>query len=169
MCLTSHGKTHSYGKTLLVKVKSPYVNKPVVTYCIVDEESNSSYIHPTLLDQLGVKSELHDYSVQTLSGHSTKLKGRIAQGLTIKGYRTPVVYKLPELYEAEFIPDSKDEVATKEAVSKLSDSKVRQFQSKFLSLNKDAQVYLLLGRNNPKLISTTTYTATAPSKEPQTH
>ena len=147
---------------MLVKVKSPFVNKPVATYCIVDEESNSSYIHPTLLDQLRVKSEVHDYSVQTLSGHSTKLRGRIAQGLTIKGFRTSTVYKLPELYEAEFIPDSRDEVATKEAVSKLSDPKVRHFQDKFINLKKDAQVYLLLGRNNPKLISTRTYTETAP-------
>ena len=92
------------------------------------------------------------------------MHGRITQEgqVTIKGYANQAVYKLPELYEAEFIPNCKDEIATKELVSQLANPNVRQFKDKFLSLKKNAQVYLLLGRNNPKLISTRTYTDTAP-------
>ena len=164
MRLATSSEAQSFGKTLLVKVKSPFVNKPILTYAVVDEESNSSYIHPVLLDLLGINSKLHEYNVTALSGLCTKMHGRITQEgqVTIKGYANQAVYKLPELYEAEFIPNCKDEIATKELVSQLANPNVRQFKDKFLSLKKNAQVYLLLGRNNPKLISTRTYTDTAP-------
>ena len=145
---------------MLVKVRSPHVNKVVCCYAIIDEESDSSYIHPKLIDALKVKSKTYDYSVRTLSKHVTKLSGRIAKGLSIRGFKESKTYKLPNLFEAEFIPNSLDEVATPQNVRGIP--AVEPFADKFHPIRKGAQVLILIGRNNPKLISTETFTDYAP-------
>ena len=87
------------------------------------------------------------------------MSGRVAKGITIRGVGEPNVYKLPHLYEAA-IPDSRDEVATPEDVDMIE--RIRHFKDKFNSFREDAEVLLLLGRDNPEIIATKTHTQIAP-------
>ena len=79
---------------------------------LIQRRKSDDFTNQALSNDLKIKSKLYDYSVSTVSGHSTTLTGRIAKGLTIKGVGEMKVYRLPNLYEAAFIPDSTDEVIT---------------------------------------------------------
>ena len=92
------------------------MRKPLTCYAIVDEESDSSFAHPNLFNHFKIKGKLNEFSVTTLSNYSSKMSGRVAKGITIRGVGQFNVYKLPHLYEAAFIPDCRDEVATPEDV-----------------------------------------------------
>ncbi len=145
---------------MLVYAKAPNSMKRIKTYAILDEESNSSYIHPKLIKMLGAQGEDIEYSVAHVGGTTKNIKGRAISGLTIKGYGQKKVFKLPRLLEISYIPDSRDEVATKSDVLKIPS--VAHYADKFNKLNEDAEVLLLLGRNNPSLIATKTYTDYSP-------
>ena len=143
-------------------MRGPVVNKYVKCFAIIDEQSDSSFIHPALIDQLKIKSKFIDYTITTLSQLSTRMSGRTARGLTVKGFREDRVFKLPELLEAAFIPDSTSEVCTREDAQGIP--ALKPFADKFLpeKLGQGARVLMLLGRNNSQIIYTETHSRIAP-------
>ena len=156
---TSSGKNKSFGKTLLVSLKAPHTHKKIETYSIIDEQSDTSFADPQVFEKFKLKSKIHNYSIKTASGISYH-SGRVARGLTVRGVGQSNIYKLPPLYECNFIPDSKDEVATPTDVMNIP--RISQFSDKFNHFNNQADVLLLLGRDNPEVIATKTHSSIAP-------
>jgi hypothetical protein len=81
-------------------------------------------------------------------------------GLIIKGVRETASFSLPPLYENNFIPDTKHEVATPESVRK--HPSIQQFKDKFCPFDKEAMVTLLIGRDAGELMATRTTKVKAP-------
>ena len=140
VCNSFNGKDCS--KTLLVNVY--YGNTSCRAYAIIDECSTKSFCTSSLLDSLKAKFPTLHYDLHTLSGTKTRILGRCATGLKIRGVLSDQVLELPELWENNYIPDTKSEVATKDIVSKTS---AAAYAQNFPPFDKNAEVSLLIGRN----------------------
>lgn len=151
----------SCGKTLLVDVADECGSKLFRTYVILDEQSNQSFGASKLFNSLGINSPLSDYSLLTLSSKSkTTITGRIASGLKIKGVNEDAWYNLPPLYENNFIPDTKHEIATPQVISKLPEH--AHLAHMFVPCDDEAEVGLLLGRDAGDLLFSRTVNEHAP-------
>jgi hypothetical protein len=95
-----------------------------------------------------------------MSSHRSQHKGRIASGLIIRGANEKQSFNLPPMYENEFIPDTKQEVATPEIVAKLDT--ICNLAEHFVSLDRDADVNILIGRDSGVLMNTQTIGNTNP-------
>ena len=143
-------------------VWSPYVHNQFTIYCILDEESNSSFISSAFIDKVNPKNKMmHSYAIRTVNGPSlTPHEGRICRNLKIKGHGLNIWHKLPDMFELPTIPDSKDEVCTPADARAIPS--LAPYAEEFLPLRDKARVMLLLGRDSGDLMATTTLTDHAP-------
>ena len=154
-------KGRSCSKTVLVDVSLPtYPNKYLRCYCIIDEQSNSSFIDKKILDFFNVESYLHDYTLTTMSGFKQHILGRKISDLSIKGVGESRWYLLPDMLTNDSIPNGKDEIATESIVA--SHEHIAKFAKYFPSIDEDAEVLLLLGRNCGDVMATKCYGTHAP-------
>ena len=144
---------------MLLHLKAPFMNKKILCYGIIDEQSDTSFADPQVFEKFKLKSKVINYSIKSAGGISYH-SGRVAKGLTVKGVGQTQAYKLRPLYECNLIPNSKDEIATPSNVINIPS--ISQFSDKFNHLNDKADVLLLLGRDNPEIIATKTHSSIAP-------
>ena len=143
----------SCGKTLLVDVYDPKnVNNVARVYCIIDEQSNQSFISPNLLNHFHVTGPIHNYKLSTLSSCKSNVVGRIASNFLVKGVSEETTFNLPNLFENDCIPDTKDEVATPKEVANIPH--LKHLSQNFLKLDGKAEVALLLGRDAGNIMAT---------------
>lgn len=143
---------HSCSKTVLAEVTSPYCQKTVKTYCIIDEQSNRSFADPKLFELLDIVSPQHSYTLSTLSEEKMTVCGRIARGLTIKGVTEGQIYTLPAVYENDHLPDTRNEVATFNLVAR--HPSIRKWAKNFPPLHSEHEVLMLIGRDAQDLMAT---------------
>lgn len=74
-------------KTLLVSIKHKNKSKIIKGYVIIDEQSSSSFIDPSVIDMLNVPFSSHNYTLRTLTGYSTEVKGKRVDGLMVQGIK----------------------------------------------------------------------------------
>ena len=106
-------------KTILVN--SAHKSDPSVflrAYAIIDEHSNCTLIDPKVIDLLNLKSELHNYSVNTVGGCESVTSGRIVKGLQVSSIRSTNWIDLPDTLTNNSIPNTLSEVASKSLVKK---------------------------------------------------
>jgi len=149
-CNNDNGKSCS--KVVLVDVSLADDSRSYRVYSIIDEQSSNSFISPKLLDAFGIDSPRETYSITTMSGLQSKISGRTAKGLKVRGVHEKTTYKLPCLFENDFIPESKEEVATLEAIER--NPSCKQYSRHFTTLDKEAEVLLLIGRDSGELMIT---------------
>ena len=138
----------SCGKTVLVDVFLG--NKSVRTYCILDEQSNQSFATPDIFNKLCINSPPHNYTLTTLSDSTSNRVGRLGLNIKVKGVNENKTYDLPPLFENDCIPDSKEEIATRSLVS--NQHNISHLADKFLDLDPNAHVGLLLGRDSGNVL-----------------
>ena len=144
----------SCGKTVLVDISAPHLSDKVLrSYVILDDQSEESFAASHLFDYFNIKSSKIDYRLQTMTHNSYKLSGRIAEGLLIKGVYENHLFDLPRLFENNFIPNTKHDVATSDVVE--SFDQVCHLANRFPPFDETAPVSLLLGRDAGDLIITT--------------
>lgn len=157
----SPSQTKTCGKTLLVEVKCPQNSeRTLLCYAILDEQSDTSFADPNLLNFFHVDGPKQAFQISTLSGHKYEQRGRIAKGLEIKGVTEPLWFQLPPVFENELIPDTRSEVATPSTVR--AHPHVCHLAHNFSKLEKTAQVFLLIGRDGNNLMKTEVYGQTFP-------
>ena len=157
-----HTKLSTCSKTLLVDIKCPSSNRIFKCLCIVDEQSNSSLIDPSVINYLNIKPPKITYSITTLGGVSQNVEGFLVSGLEVKGHTEDQWIKLPDLFSNSSIPDTKSEMATSDIVR--AQTHVSRFANRFLDANRlyDYEVLLLVGNNCGPAMATRPYGGHAP-------
>ena len=150
----------SFSKVLLVKVTSKATGLTKKCYCILDEQSTSSFISPELASALKVDGEKYEYDLRTLSGIKSRTDGNLIHDLSIKGVHEPVSYDLPVVVTNDMIPDCIHEVASPDVVR--SYPHVSKFHSLFSEVDPCSSVMVLLGRDSGDVMQTRCYGDHAP-------
>jgi len=125
---------------------APHVT--IRTYVIIGDQSNHSLARAKLLDKLNIKGSATSYTRKTCSGVKQTL-GRRAHGLIIESLDKQVRYHLPTLTECDEIPNNREEFPTPEVAR--AHPHLFQIVSKIPTLDKEAEVFLLVGRDIPAL------------------
>ena len=138
-------------KTLLVELSLPNISDRVLkTYAILDDQSSSSFIDPSVIEYFKAPSTPVNYSLKTLQGLKTEIQGRVVDNLVIRGVGCSQTFELPSMLTNGAIPDTKDEIATPNVVR--MHKHVRHLAPLFNELDSNAQVTLLLGRNCEQIL-----------------
>jgi hypothetical protein len=118
-------------------------------YAIVDEQSNASMITPNLADMLEIDAPREKYLLSTCSSARETKYGRRVSGVMVKSL-SGTVAKLPKLIECEHIPQDKDEIPTPSMTKHFPH--LHDITNEIPSLDKDANIEILLGRDAPELL-----------------
>ena len=132
-------------KTLPVHVRVTGQTRYITCYCILDEQSNSSFCDPSLPLALGLSPARRTYSLSTLSGYRAQVSGGVVKGLEVKGIHEDRWLSLPELLTHPSIPDTTSEVATAGVVS--AHNHISHLAGNFDLSIMDCAVSLLIGVN----------------------
>ena len=125
---------------------TPHVT--IRTYIIIDDQSNHSLPWAKLFDKLNIKGSATSYTLKTCSGVKQTL-GRPAHGLVTESLDKQVRYQLPTLTECDEIPNNREEIPTPEVAR--AHPHLFQIANKIPTLDKEAEVLLLVGRDIPAL------------------
>jgi hypothetical protein len=142
-------------KTLLIDVKAANSNKILRCLCILDDQSNSSFCDPKLLDFFNLDASPENYTLTTMTGFQTEMKGQLVKGLQVKGVHQHNWLCLPGVLTNSCIPDSKAEMVTPKIV--LQHSHLKHLASKFPEEDKTAEVLLLIGADCGQAMHINTY------------
>ena len=143
-------------KTLLVDISSPHKpGKNLRCYAILDEQSSSTFVDPKVAEFFNYTGPIQDYSLRTLTGSCTSTQGIRIKGLQIKGANERKRLSLPPVLTNEFIPSSKQEIATRDVV--LSHPNISRYAKYFNDFSEDAEVLILIGRDAGECLSTKCY------------
>ena len=141
----------SCSKTILSEVHHvSHPEKRTRMYVILDDHSNSSYIHEKVVDLLNLTGRREKYLLNTLNSFRTEHEGLAIEGLRIKGISEDKYFTLPELLTSDFIPGSIYEVGTPAIVNSIP--KIASYANKFLELDEHAEPLMLLGRDTGDLM-----------------
>ena len=105
----------SCSKTVPVEIRYPGQGRPIHGLCIIDEQSNRTFIHEAVLKDLAVpEGELHseEYTVSTLSRISPPIQGYRVGGLQVKGITEETWIDLPPVLSHPSLPDTRSETAS---------------------------------------------------------
>ena len=147
-------------KTLLVQVRIAGQQNYITGYCILDEQSNSSFCDPILPSSFGLDPPRRTYALSTMSGYKSKIDGGIVTGLEARGIGEKRWVSLPELLTHPSIPDTKAEVATRDIVN--AHPHISHLSANFPNSASDCKVLLLLGVNCGDAMHTQVYGETYP-------
>ena len=148
-------------KTILVNLA--HKSDPSVflrVYAIIDEHSNCTLIDPKVIDLLNLKSELHNYSVNTVGGCESVTSGRIVKGLQVSSIRSTNWIDLPDTLTNNSIPSTLSEVATKSLVKK--HNKISRYSKYFNEYDDTAEALILIGRDCGLAMGTKCHTKSEP-------
>ncbi|XP_062581855.1 uncharacterized protein LOC134243624 [Saccostrea cucullata] len=142
----SRGTQRSCAKVLLVRVySSSHPDKSVLTYALLDDQSNRSLATTHLLDLLDVNSEEVEYSLASCAG-SFVFSGRVAEDCVVESLDGSVKLNLPPLIECNNIPDVREEIPTPEIARHYTHLMDIQ---EFIPPLSEARTLLLIGRDLP--------------------
>lgn len=126
--------------------------KPLRCYAILDDQSTSSFVDPKVAEYFKVSSPASDYTLKTLAGSSTTVRGIILKDLSVRGVNENTKFKLPTVSTNPFIPDCKAEVATPGLVR--CHPSISHLSKHFCEFDDKADVLLLLGRDSGSCLYT---------------
>lgn len=122
----------------------------ILTFALLDNCSQGTFIHEELLSCLGLKGTESEITVKTLTGEQTE-KSSLLNGLLVKGANkdTNDWIKLPKTYSKGSIPVSNEEIPTP--------TKIRQWTylndvADQLCEERDVRIGLLIGANCPRAL-----------------
>ena len=130
-----------------VLLRHPEAAKDVMTYALLDNCSQGTFVHKDLVSCLGIKGVDTTITVKTLNGQESELSEAVT-GMMVRGSITkeqPWV-TLPKTYTRPNLPVDGDEVPTYE---KIKAWKYLDRISKDLSQDTDVKVGLLIGGDCP--------------------
>jgi hypothetical protein len=134
----------SCAKIVLVEVSSKQTGLKMQTYALIDDQSNRSLASPTLFDELNVKGDVVEYSVNTCNGIEVK-NGRKATDLVVTSVNeNSVSYDMPSMLECE-VPNNRDEIPTPEVA--LAYSHLKDLAPHIPPVDPSCSVNLLIGRD----------------------
>lgn len=146
ICESSSFPGKSCAKVLLVRVySSNHPDKSVLTYALIDDQSNRSLATTHLLNLLDVNSEEVEYSLASCAG-SFVFSGRVAEDCVVESLDGSTIMNLPALIECNNIPDVREEIPTPEIARHCTHLMDIQ---EFIPPLSEARTLLLIGRDLP--------------------
>ena len=131
-----------------VIVRHPKTNREVLTYAMLDNCSQGTFIKESLAEQLGEQGSRTKVTVRTLVGETTE------DSCVVQGYQVKAALacddmgwvSLPSMYTRRSLPVDKEEIPSKEDFTRWEYLK---HATKNLCLQDDLDVCLLIGANCP--------------------
>ena len=104
----------SCAKIVLVKVyQHGNPDNHIVTYAILDDQSNRSLAKSEIFDKMGLPSKEIEYSLSSCGGVKV-LSGKITDTCVIESLDSRYQYTIPSLLECDQIPNIREEIPTPE-------------------------------------------------------
>ena len=154
-------QSKSCSKVLLVDLSFPAKSKAALRcYCIVDEQSSTSFVDPKVVEHFNLSFPVQDYTLTTLSGLNTSSQGMLVEGLFVKGVKERSGINLPVVLTNDSIPNSKNEIAAPNIVR--VHHQISHFAKHFPNYDESAEVLILIGRDCGQAMATKCYGQTAP-------
>ena len=152
-------------KTVPVELRVAGSSNSIFGLCILDEQSNRTFIDDNALRQLNPPSELvkkNDYTLTTLSPNnlSSSIEGVIADGLEVRGIKKSSWIKLPPTLSHPALPDTRNETSSPRIVR--AHKHISKFANHFPEIDPNLEVVMLIGTNCGEAMKTRCYGKTYP-------
>ena len=140
----------SCAKTILcyVYLASNPANR-VKVYAMLDDQSNTSLVSSSLLDELDASGPEVEFLLTTCSRKNSRSRGRQVEGLVIESVDSSTAINLPPVLEMQTIPSDKAEIATPEVVRAWPH--LRFLETHIPPLDPTAAIDILVGRDAPRV------------------
>ena len=86
--------------------------KEVLTYAMLDTQSDTSFILESTLENLGVEGSETRLSLSTMLAKNKIINSQRVNGLQVRGYNCDEVITLPSVYSRHIIPANRDHIPT---------------------------------------------------------
>ena len=138
----------SCGKTILVRVypKDP-PDQAMVTYAILDDQSNASLAKPEFFDHFNITGTYLPYTLTSCAGQ-IQANGRRANGFVIEGLDGHSKLNVPYLTECPDIPDNREEIPTPQVA--LHHAHLVDIADFIPPIDSRSDMLLLIGRDMPE-------------------
>lgn len=148
--VTSHAVTQRvFATSSIVPVFMSSANEPqkeVITYALLDTQSDSTFILEDLLEELNVETKPVLLKLSTMTAVDTPIASKSVYGLQVRGLQSEKQIQLCQAYTRGFIPVDKSYIPTSKTA--LLWPHLKHLANK-LPLLKDCEVGLLIGSDCP--------------------
>lgn len=145
--LDNCNKFKSCAKAVLVKIyKKDNPSHYMMTYVLIDDQSNRSLAKTELLEYFGEHSAEIEYTLASCGGRVVK-SGRVSGGFVVEGINGSEKIELSTLIECNDIPNNIEEIPTPEVCEQYSH--LNQISTCIPQLSHKADILLLIGRDTP--------------------
>ncbi|XP_054653604.1 uncharacterized protein LOC129193043 isoform X1 [Dunckerocampus dactyliophorus] len=139
--------TSSIVPVFVSSVQEPH--REVLTYAILDTQSDSTFVLEDVLDKLNVEVRPVKLKLSTMTAMDTVISSKSVCGLQVRGLNSEDHIQLQQAYSRNFIPVDKSYIPTKETA--ISWPHLRHLADK-LPLLQDCDVGLLIGYDCPSAL-----------------
>lgn len=140
--------TTSIVPVLLSSVQEP--QKEILTYALLDTQSDSTFILEDLLDDLNVNSQPVKLKLSTMTSTDTVLSSQSICGLQVRGLHSRKALQVKQAYSRSFIPVDRSYIPTKKTAQGWSHL---QHMADELPALQDCEIGLLIGYNCPSALA----------------
>lgn len=140
--------TSSIVPVLVSSIQEPH--REVLTYAILDTQSDSTFVLEDILDKLNVDAQPVKLKLSTMTAIDTIISSKNVRGLQVRGLHSKNHIQLQQAYSRDFIPVDKSYVPTKETA--LLWPHLRHLADKLPPL-QDCDVGLLIGYDCPAALT----------------
>ncbi|XP_020556659.2 uncharacterized protein LOC110014220 [Oryzias latipes] len=123
--------------------------KEVLTYALLDSQSDSSFILDEVVAGLDVNSERVKLKLSTMSSRATIVPCERIQGLQIRGLSCSKRITVPVVYTREFIPANHKHIPTPETAKAWPHL---EHLAEYISPQRECDIGLLIGYNCPQAL-----------------
>ena len=93
-------------------------NKQVLTYALLDTQSDTTFVTDHVLSQLGVSGTDTILCLSTMTSDSSRVHCKRVCGLSVRGYNCEIDIALPQAYSQENIPSCDDSIPVPQMAKK---------------------------------------------------
>lgn len=152
--VVSHASTQCTSATSsIVPVLVSSIHEPhreVLTYAILDTQSDSTFVLEDVLDKLNVDAQPVKLKLSTMTAIDTIISSKNVHGLQVRGLHSKNHIQIQQAYSRDFIPVDKSYVPTKETA--LQWPHLRHLADELPPL-QDCDVGLLIGYDCPSALA----------------
>ena len=133
-----------------VWISKPDSKDEILTYALLDTQSDSSYILESTASSIGLQGEEVKLSLSTMTAKDTKIISQQIKNIKIRGINTDKAIILNEAFTREFIPANRKQIPTRDTARRWSH--LSELTEK-LPILQSCDIGLLIGYNCPQALA----------------
>ena len=121
--------------------------REILVYCLLDNQSDTSFILSSVSNSLGVKGHSVKLSLSTMAGKGQVVNSSVLDGLVVRGYDNVSMKNrvtLPRTYSRDIMPANRNHIPTRHKVRNIPNL---EWLDNILSDELDIPIGLLIGYN----------------------